>query len=97
MTDAFRFLYRVAQKERMSLGPDAHQIYLPAISYFGVTSNQKSTFGKPRTVDDLKVSIRDEIAIVPQEVVINVMQNFVERLRNVCTARRTPSFRYNFP
>ena len=22
-----------------------HQIYLPAISFFGVTSNQKSTFG----------------------------------------------------
>jgi len=28
----------------MSLGPHAHQIYLPAISFFGVTSNQKSTF-----------------------------------------------------
>jgi len=24
--------------------PHAHQIYLPAISFFGVTSNQKSTF-----------------------------------------------------
>jgi len=39
-----KVLYRVAQKERMSLGPYAHQIYLPAISFFGVTSNQKSTF-----------------------------------------------------
>ena len=28
----------------MSLGPHAHQIYLPAISFFAVTSNQKSMF-----------------------------------------------------
>jgi len=51
-THAFDFLYkvrlkyRVAQKERMSLGPHAHQIYLPAISFFGVTSNQKSLRSK---------------------------------------------------
>jgi len=38
------FIYRVAQKERMSLGPHAHPIYLPAIYFFGVTSNQKSSF-----------------------------------------------------
>jgi len=25
----------MAQKERMSLGPHAHQIYLPAISFLG--------------------------------------------------------------
>ena len=31
---------------------------------------------KPRTVDDLKVSIRQEIATVPQEMLVNVMQNF---------------------
>jgi len=36
---------------------------------------------KPRTVDDLKVSIREEIAIVPQEMLVNVMQNFEERLQ----------------
>ena len=36
---------------------------------------------KPRTVDDLKVSIRKEIATVPQEMLVNVMQNFEERLR----------------
>jgi len=65
----------------MSLGPHAHQIYLPAISFFGVTSNQKSTFQNPRTVDDLKVSIREEIATVPQEMLVNVMQNFEKRLR----------------
>ena len=36
---------------------------------------------KPRTVDDLKVSIREEIATVPQEMLVNVMQNFEQRLR----------------
>jgi len=36
---------------------------------------------KPRTVDDLKVSSRAEIATVPQEMLVNVMQNFEERLR----------------
>ena len=36
---------------------------------------------KPRRVDDLKVSIREEIAIVPKEMLVNVMQNFEERLR----------------
>jgi len=36
---------------------------------------------KPRTVDDLKVSIHKEIANVPQEMLVNVMQNFEERLR----------------
>ena len=36
---------------------------------------------KPRTVDDLKVSIREEIATVAQEMLVNVMQNFEERLR----------------
>jgi len=35
---------------------------------------------KPRTVDDLKVSIREEIANLPQEMLVNVMQNFKERL-----------------
>ena len=34
---------------------------------------------KPRTVD-LKVPIREEIATVPQEILVNVMQNFEERL-----------------
>ena len=36
---------------------------------------------KPHTVDDLKVSIREEIANVPKEMLVNVMQNFEERLR----------------
>ena len=29
----------------------------------------------------MKVSIREEIATVPQEMLVNVMQNFEERLR----------------
>jgi len=29
----------------------------------------------------MKVSIREVIAIVPQEMLVNVMQNFEERLR----------------
>ena len=36
---------------------------------------------KPHIVDDLKVSIREEIATVPKEMLVNVMQNFEERLR----------------
>ena len=36
---------------------------------------------KPRTVNDLKVSIREVIATLPQEMLVNVMQNFEERLR----------------
>ena len=36
---------------------------------------------KPRTVDDLKVSIREEIATVSQEMLVNVMQSFEERLQ----------------
>jgi len=32
-------------------------------------------------VDDLKVSIREEISTVPQEMLVNVTQNFEERLR----------------
>jgi len=30
----------------------------------------------PRTVDDVKVSIREETATVPQKMLVNVMQNF---------------------
>jgi len=64
----------LAQKERMFSN-------LTAISFFGVTSNQKVYVRKPRTVDDLKVSIREEIATVPQEMLVNVMQNFEKRIR----------------
>jgi hypothetical protein len=60
----------------MSLGPHANPIYLPAISLFGGYLKSKVYVLKPRTVDDLKVSIRKEIAIVPQEMLVNEMQNF---------------------
>jgi len=36
---------------------------------------------KPHIVDDLKVSIREEIVTVSQEMLVNVMQNFEKRLR----------------
>jgi hypothetical protein len=40
---------------------------------------------KPRTVDDLKVSVREETATVPQVMLVNVMQNFEERLTTAVT------------
>jgi hypothetical protein len=43
-------------------------MYLPAISFFGGYLKSKICVRKPRTVDDLKVSTRDEIATVPQEM-----------------------------
>jgi len=66
----------------MSLGPHAHQIYLPAIYFFlwGYIKS-KVYVPKPRTVDDLKVSIPEETATAPREMLVNVMQNFEERLR----------------
>jgi len=70
-------IYRVAQKECMFF----KWVVVGRVSFFGVTSNQKSTFENLITVDDLKVSIREEIATVPQEMLVNVMQNFEERLR----------------
>jgi len=36
---------------------------------------------KPHTVNDLKVPIREEIATVPQEMLVNEMHIFEERLR----------------
>ena len=65
----------------MSLGPHAHQIYLPAISFFGGYLKSKVYVRKPRTVDELKVSIREGTATVPQKMLVNVMLNFEERLR----------------
>jgi len=66
--------YRVAQKECMFL--------ISACDFFlwGYLKS-KVYVRKPRTVDDLKVSIREEIATVPQEMLVNVMQKFEERLR----------------
>jgi hypothetical protein len=55
--------------------------YLPAVSFFWGYLKSKVYVRIPRTVDDLKVSIREEIATVPQEMLVNVVQNFEERLR----------------
>ena len=67
-------VYSVVQKERMFL-KWACDFFL-----WGYLKS-KAYVRKPRTVDDLKVSIREEIATVPQELLVNVMQNFEERLR----------------
>ena len=64
----------MAQKERM--------FFISVCDFFlWVYLKSKVYVRKPRTVDDLKVSIREEIATVPQEMLINVTQNFEERLR----------------
>jgi len=55
--------------------------YLLAIYFFGGYLRSKVYVRKPRTIDDLKVSIREEIAIVPQEMLVNVLQKFEVRLR----------------
>ena len=70
----YTFMYMVPQKGRMFL--------LSACDFFlwGYLTS-KVYVRKPRTVDDLKVSIREEIATVPQEMLVNVMQNFEERFR----------------
>ena len=78
--------YRVVQKEsiafrRRPLAPTITRLICLRFLSLGVTSNQKSTFENPRTVDDLEISIREEIATGPQEMFVNVMQNFEERLR----------------
>ena len=52
---------------------------------------------KPRTVDDLKVSICKEIASVPQEMLVNVMQNFEERLQTCVQQEERHLSEYNFP
>ena len=59
-----------------------HSTDLTACDFFlWVYLKSKFYVRKPRTVDDMKVSIREEIATVPQEMLVNVMQNFEERLR----------------
>jgi len=71
-------MYRMARKERMFF----FYIYISSCNFFlwGYLKS-KVYVRKPRTVEDLKVSIREEIATVPQEMLVNVMQNFEERLR----------------
>ena len=66
--------YRVVQKECM---------FLKSACDFFLCGYLKSKVyvRKSRTVNGLKVSICEEIATVPQEMLVNVMQNFEERLR----------------
>jgi hypothetical protein len=67
--------------------PYTHPVNLVSVGvkrHRRIKSNQiksKVYVRKSRTVDHLKVSIREKIAIVPQEMLVNVMQNFEERLR----------------
>ena len=42
-------------------------------------SDVRAVLGRP--IDDLKVTIREEIETVPPKMLVNVMQNFEERLR----------------
>ena len=42
-------------------------------------SDVRAVRGRP--IDDLKVTIREEIETVPPKMLVNVMQNFEERLR----------------
>jgi len=79
-------LYRVEQKERM--------FFISACDFFLWGYHKSKVYvRKPRIVDDLKVSIREETATVPQEMLVNVMQNSEERLRTYVRQ----SFRYNSP
>ena len=58
----------------MSIVHHARHIYLPSFSFFGVTSNQiKAYVLRPRKVNDMKVSIREETATVQQGMSVNVM------------------------
>jgi len=67
-------LYRVAQKELMFL--------ISACDFFLWGYLKSKVYIRKRcTIDDLKVSVCEEIATVPQEMLVNVMQNFEERLR----------------
>jgi len=64
----------MAQKERT--------FFISACDFFLWGYLQSKVYvRKPRRVDDLKVSIREEIATVPQEMLLNVIQSFEERLR----------------
>jgi hypothetical protein len=72
-----RDLYRMAQKERMFL-----KWVVSACDFFLWDYLKSKVYvRKPRTVDELKFSISEETATVPQEMLVNVMQNFEERLR----------------
>ena len=79
--------YRVAQKERIAfqrcpLAPTLIRFICLRFLSLGLPQIKSKVYvRKPRAVDDLEVSIRKEIAAVPQGMSVNVMQNCVERFR----------------
>jgi hypothetical protein len=67
----------VAQKERMFF-----KWVVSACDFFLWGYLKSNVYvRKPRTFDDLNFFIREETATVPQEMLVNVMQNFEEKLR----------------
>jgi len=92
--ECFRNTY--SRVSAMSLGPHAHQIYLPAISFFGVTSNQKSTFENLVQSKIWKFPFAKKL----QQCHKNVSKFDAELwgdAPDACTAIRTPSFLYSLP
>jgi hypothetical protein len=61
----------------MFLGPSASLIYRFVTPFCGDTSRQECT----RTIQEPKLSIRQEIAAVPEDMLKNALQNFEERLQ----------------
>jgi len=77
--------YRGAQKERIAfrqcpLTPTLTRFICCYLFLWGYLKSEVY-IRKPRTADELKVPVREEIATVPQEMSVNVMQNFEGRLR----------------
>ena len=64
----------------MFLGPHVHLIYRFATFLWGYGKSRVHTI-RPRTIEELKLSIRQEIAALPQEMLERAMQHFEERLR----------------
>jgi len=79
LTSRFKFLFFM--KDRLP-GAKERMFLISACDFFlwGFLKS-KVYVRNPRTVDDLKVSIREEIATVPQVRLVNVTQNFEERFR----------------
>jgi len=69
--------YRVTQKERMFW----KWVVVERVSFFGVTSNQKSTFVNLVQSMIWKFPFAKKLQTVPQEMLVNAMQKFEERLR----------------
>ena len=64
----------------MFLGPHVPLIYRFETLLWGFLKSRVYT-NSPRTIEELKLSIRQEIAALPQEMLECAMQDFEERLR----------------